>query len=115
MRTKDLVVRSKSGLRVEVQKTGFSARETIRKCGRQKTDNFTNGVTFATKFGLGLAKDDQTDLWGNAQANWSADRAQAAVHIDACHGRGFRREFLRCRNDRARALRVGRRKHRAAI
>src|SRR5882724_2317474 len=36
---------------------------------------------------LGAAKDEQRNFWRNAEADGSADGAEAAIHVDAGHGR----------------------------
>jgi len=36
---------------------------------------------------LGAAKDDEADLGRNAEADGSADGAQAAIHVEVGHGR----------------------------
>ncbi len=41
---------------------------------------------------LGGAKDNQADFGRDAQAYWSADRAEAAIHVNMRHGRRSRGE-----------------------
>src|SRR5207253_9817424 len=50
--------------------------------------NLTLRINFPLPLQLGAAKDDETDLGRHTVTYGSADRAQAAIHVDVGHRRG---------------------------
>src|SRR5260370_8877806 len=57
--------------------------------------------------GLGAPEDDETDFGRHAEANGSADRTQAPVHVDMGHGRRLRSADRRAEGSSGARVRSG--------